>query len=179
GVDSWTNSRTTLFGRQLKEEVRRGYGCGLGFAAQGSMVPNAGSFCELDPEVKDRWGIPVLRFHWKWTDFELNQVRHQQQFIRELLESVGAKVKAPVDDPLKSINPGGSVIHEVGGAIMGSDPGVSVTDRWGCLWDAKNVFVADGATFASTADKNPTLTIMAMAWRTADFILEQMRKGDL
>ena len=179
GVDSWAGSSTTLFGKRLKEEVRKGYGCVLGFGAQGSMVPNAGSFCELDPEVKDRWGIPVLRFHWKWTDFELNQVRHQQRFIRELLESMGARVKPAVDDPLKSIKPGGSVIHEVGGAIMGPDARGSVTDRWGRTWDSKNVFVADGATFASTADKNPTLTIMALAWRTADFVLEQMRKGDL
>jgi hypothetical protein len=53
------------------------------------MVPNPGSFCELDPEVKDRWRIPVPRFHWQWTDFELNQVRHQQRFIRELLELGG------------------------------------------------------------------------------------------
>ena len=179
GIDGWVGAGTTLFGSRLKKEVRRVYGCLLGFGAQGSMVPNEGSFCELDPEIKDRWGIPVLRFHWQWTDFELNQVRHQQRFIRELLESIGARVKASEVDPLKSIRPGGSVIHEVGGAIMGVDSGSSVTDRWGRTWDVKNVFVADGATFASTADKNPTLTIMAMAWRIADHVVEELRKGDL
>jgi hypothetical protein len=64
------------------------------------MLPNDGCFAELDPEVKDQWGIPVLRFHWKWTDFELNQVKHQQQHIRELLEAMGGKVsKKPEADP--------------------------------------------------------------------------------
>ena len=92
GVDSLNAGGGTLFGAQLKEEARRYYGSSLGFGAQGTMLPNDGTFCELDPELKDQWGIPVLRFHWKWSDFELNQVRHQQKRIRELLESMGGKV---------------------------------------------------------------------------------------
>jgi choline dehydrogenase-like flavoprotein len=62
---------------------------------------------------------------------------------------------------------------------MGSDPKKSVTNAWGRTWDVKNLFIADGATFASNADKNPTLTILALAWRTGDHILEQLRSGDL
>ena len=75
------------------------------------MLPNDGTFCELDPELKDQWGVPVLRFHWKWTDFEYNQVRHQQQRIRELLEAAGGKVSSKADaDVFKTMKPGGSVI---------------------------------------------------------------------
>ena len=180
GIDSRSGSGTTLFGARLKEDARRLHGCQLGFGAQGTMLPNDGSFCELDPELKDQWGIPVLRFHWQWTDFEVNQVRHQQKHIRELLDAMGGKVKPFVEaDVLKSMKPGGSVIHEVGGAIMGADAAHSVTNQWSQTWDVKNVFIADGAPFASTADKNPTLTIMALAWRMADHLMDELKKGNI
>ncbi|WP_395737301.1 GMC oxidoreductase [Prosthecobacter sp.] len=180
GIESRLGHEGVLFGAKLKEEARRYYGCHLGFGAQGTMLPNDGSFCELDPELKDQWGIPVLRFHWKWTDFELSQVRHQQQHIRELLEAMGGKVSAKADsDPSKLIKKGGEVIHEVGGAIMGADRETSVTNQWSQTWDVKNLFMADGAPFASTADKNPTLTIMAFAWRMADHLMDEMKKGNI
>jgi choline dehydrogenase-like flavoprotein len=82
-------------------------------------------------------------------------------------------------DGAKAIAPGGSIIHEVGGAIMGSDPKSSVTNAWGQTWDIDNLIVADGGVFASNADKNPTLTIMALAWRASDHILERMRRKEL
>jgi choline dehydrogenase-like flavoprotein len=73
----------------------------------------------------------------------------------------------------------GKVIHEVGGTIMGADRQESVCNKWNQTWDCPNVFINDGGAFASNADKNPTLTIMALAWRASDYILEEMRKGDL
>jgi choline dehydrogenase-like flavoprotein len=180
GIESKLGHDGVLFGAKLKAEARRFYGSQLGFGAQGTMLPNDGSFCELDPELKDQWGIAVLRFHWKWTDFELNQVRHQQQHIRELLEAMGGKVSAKADaDVSKLIKRGGEVIHEVGGAIMGADRESSVTNQWSQTWDVKNLFMADGAPFASTADKNPTLTIMALAWRMADHLMDEMKKGNI
>jgi len=144
------------------------------------MIPNENSFCDLDPTVKDKWGLPVLRFHWKWSEHELRQVKHMQRTFADLIEAMGGKVSgAPSDDPLKAIRPGGNVKHEVGGAIMGLDPKKSVTTSWGRTWDVKNLFLSDGASFCSNADKNPTLTIMALAWRTADHALEEMQKGNL
>jgi len=138
GIDGFSGGGGVVFGRKLKEDARRYYGCSLGFGAQGTMLPNEGSFCELDPELKDQWGIPVPRFHWQWTDFERAQVRHQQAHIRELLEAMGGKVKPFVEaDVFKSMKPGGSVIHEVGGAIMGADAATSVTNQWSQTWDVK------------------------------------------
>ena len=168
------------FGRAFKEDARRYYGSTLGFDGRGEMIPNEDSFCELDPTVKDKWGIPVLRFHWKWSDHELRQVVHVQQTGKALIEAMGGKVRTPpVAHGGAAIRAGGNVKHEVGGAIMGADPKKSVTNPWGRAWDMKNLFFADGAPFCSNADKNPTLTIMALAWRTADHVLEEMQKGNL
>ena len=74
---------------------------------------------------------------------------------------------------------GGQGIHEVGGARMGNDPKTSVLNSNCRPWDCKNVFVADGAPFVSLADKNPTLTIMALAWRTSEHIADQVRRGEV
>jgi len=62
---------------------------------------------------------------------------------------------------------------------MGDKPSSSVTNSWGQTWDVKNLFLADGSTFVSNADKNPTLTIMALAWRAADRITAEMARGNL
>jgi len=176
GLDSLTGGS---YGRQFKEDARRYYGARIYFSGRGEMIPNDDSFCELDPVVKDRWGIPVLRFYWKWSDHELRQVAHMQQTFAALIEAMGGKANAPAKDPLSVIRPGGNVKHEVGGARMGSDPKKSVSTPWSRAWDVKNLFFADGAPFCGNADKNPTLTIMALAWRTADHVLEEMQRGNL
>jgi choline dehydrogenase-like flavoprotein len=174
-----TGGRTN-FGPRMKEDARRYYGSHIGFSGRGEMIPNKDSFCEIDPKVVDTWGIPVLRFNWKWSQHEIRQAAHMQRTFADWIEAMGGKnAKAPDPDGTKSIANGGFVIHEVGGAIMGSTAAGSVLNSSAQTWDVKNVFVADGAVFASNADKNPTLTIMALAWRTADLILDGMRKGDL
>jgi len=168
------------YGRAYKEDARRYYGSFIGYAGRGEMIPNEDSFCEIDPLVKDKWGIPVLRFHWKWSEHENRQAAHMQQTFADLISAMGGRVRgAPEKDGSKAIEPGGSIIHEVGGAIMGSTARNSVTNQWCQTWDVKNLFLTDGAPFCSNADKNPTLTIMALAWRSADYMLEEMRKGNL
>ena len=168
------------FGLRMKEEARRYYGSFVGFSGRGEMIPNDDSYCELDPKVVDKWGIPVLRFNWKWSEHEIRQVAHMQRTFADWVEAMGGvNRKRPDPDGSKAIERGGHVIHEVGGTIMGADPANSVTNSWSQTWDTKNVFVADGGVFASNADKNPTLTIMALAWRTADRILDEMRRGNV
>jgi choline dehydrogenase-like flavoprotein len=168
------------YGRKFKEDARRYYGSFVWFDGRGEMIPNEDSYCESDPEVKDRWGIPALRFHWKWSEHETRQAAHMQRTFGEIIEAMGGRTKDPVvTDGAKAIAPGGSIIHEVGGAIMGDDAAKSVTNRWGQAWDVPNLFITDGAVFASNADKNPTLTIMALAWRAADHILDRMNRREL
>ena len=171
---------STSYGLRLKEEARRYHGSYVSFTGRGEMIPNEDSYCEIDPGVTDKWGIPVLRFNWKWSDHETRQVAHMQRTFADWIAAMGCtSANRPGADGSKAIEPGGSIIHEVGGAIMGAKASASVTNSWSQTWDAKNVFVADGAVFASNADKNPTLTIMALAWRTADRILGELRRGNL
>jgi choline dehydrogenase-like flavoprotein len=170
----------TSYGTRLKREARRAYGSYVAFTGRGEMIPNKDSFCEIDPAVVDRWGIPVLRFNWKWSEHEIRQVAHMQSTFADWIAAMGSTRKdRPNPDGTKAIEPGGSIIHEVGGTIMGADASSSVTNSWSQTWDVKNIFVADGGVFASNADKNPTLTIMALAWRTADRIVDEMRRGNL
>lgn len=168
------------YGLRFKEDARRYYGSFVNFAGRGEMIPNENSYCEIDPTVKDTWGIPVLKFHWKWSDHELRQAVHMQQTFAAIIGAMGGRVIGAIKtDGAAAISPGGSIIHEVGGARMGSDRRASVANAWGQTWDVANLFISDGAVFASNADKNPTLTIMALAWRSADHILARMRRKEL
>jgi choline dehydrogenase-like flavoprotein len=169
-----------LYGSKLKEEARRYYGSFIGLACRGEMIPNEGSYTEIDPEVKDKWGIPVTRWHWKWSDHELNMAKHAQDTFTEMIEAMGGTVlENPKKAGAKSILQGGEIIHEVGGALMGADSAKSVCNQWNQTWDIPNLLLCDGSPFASNADKNPTLTIMALAWRAAEHLIEEARKGNL
>jgi len=167
------------YGRQFKEDARRYYGSFIGFAGRGEMIPNDDSFCDIDPAVQDKWGTPVLRFHWKWSDHETRQAAHMQRTFADIITAMGGKPGKPDPTGSAAIEAGGKIIHEVGGTIMGTDPKKSVTNQWCQTWDVKNLFVTDGGPFASNADKNPTLTIMALAWRASDYLMAEMKKGNL
>ena len=168
------------YGRKLKEDMRRYYGSFMHFVCRGEMIPNADSYCEIDPETKDRWGIPTLRFHFKWSEHELNMVRHFQQTTRELIDRMGGTINWGGDrSPEEAISKGGEIIHEVGTTRMGDDPGTSVTNQYGQAWDVPNLFITDGGVFASKAHKNPTLTIMALAWRSSDYLAGQLERKSL
>jgi choline dehydrogenase-like flavoprotein len=168
------------YGAKFKQDARRYYGSMVGFYARGEMIPNENCYCDLDPTVNDKWGIPVLRFHWKWSSREVNQAKHAEKTFAQIIEAMGGNVRTPRNArPGESLENPGQIIHEVGGAIIGDDPKKSVCNQWNQTWDVKNLFVTDGAPFASNADKNPTLTIMAMAWRACDHLMDEARKGNL
>jgi choline dehydrogenase-like flavoprotein len=144
------------------------------------MIPNDDCYCEIDPDRVDRWGIPVLRFHWRWSDHETRQAAHMQRTFKGIVEEMGGTVLSTVhEDGSEAIAPGGRIIHEVGGARMGDAPRTSVLNQYCQTWDVPNLFVTDGACFASNADKNPTLSIMAIAWRASEYIVDQLSTRSL
>jgi choline dehydrogenase-like flavoprotein len=169
------------YGASLKNDYRRYYGATVGFSGRGEMIPNDNCYCELDPRVTDRYGIPVLRFHWKWSDHEYNQSKHMQETFRALIAEMGGQVSDPMPTREQGygLATGGSIIHELGGACMGKDSATSVLNAHGQAHDVKNLFVADGAPFVSQADKNPTWTILALSMRTSAYIAEQRKQGAL
>jgi choline dehydrogenase-like flavoprotein len=169
------------YGADLKADYRHYYGTTIGFDGRGEMIPNDKSFCEIDPTKKDRFGIPVLKFHWEWTDYEHNQVKHMQETFRSLIAEMGGEVFSPMPgkDRGYGISNGGSIIHETGGVRMGEDPNKSAVNANCQAHECKNLFVADGGPFVTQADKNPTWTILALSWRTADGISRMMKEGAL
>jgi len=174
------NNSKVAFGKGLREEMRNQYGTSVHFAGRGEMIPNDDCYAELDPTVKDRFGIPVLRFHWKWSDYEIKQAAHMRQTFHQLIDNLGGTVTwGKGTDGKEAIMRGGEIIHEVGCARMGHDPKTSVVNKWGQTWDVDNIFILDGAVLPSNPDKNPTLTIMALAMRNATYIAEQAMKRNL
>ena len=168
------------YGKRYKEEARRYYGSTIGLAGRGEMIPNDNSYCEVDPDKKDAWGIPVLRFKFQWSEHEIKQAAHMHATFKEMIETMGGKViGTPQKDGNKAIYPGGGIIHEVGTTCMGADAKTTVLNPFCQAWDVKNLFVTDGGPFVSNADKNPTLSIMALAWRTCDYVMAEMKKGNI
>ena len=169
-----------VFGKALKADARRYYGSIVDFHARGEMIPNEQSRCELDPEKKDRWGVPVLRFHFKWSEHELRQVGHQQRTFAQIIEGMGGKVLGSPDlTGTKAITTGGSVNHEIGTTRMSAEAKDGVVNPWCQTWESPNVFVVDGGPFVSNPYKNPTLTILALAWRACDYAMAEMKKGNI
>jgi choline dehydrogenase-like flavoprotein len=167
--------RTRGFGPEFKKEVRRWQGTRVSLACHGEMLPSANKFVELDTEVKDKWGIPVLKIHHPVEAHDLAMYKYVRQTYEELFQAAKATDISLPDEPDK---PGHS-IHEMGTAHMGADAKTSVLNQFNQAWDVKNLFVTDAASFASGTHKNPTLTIMALSWRAAEYALAQMKKGNL
>ena len=168
------------YGQAFKDDCRRYYGSFMYFDGRGEMIPNEDCYCEINPDEVDQWGIPTLRFHWEWSEHELNQARHMQHTFRDIIEAMGGRVLSTVhDDGARAIARPGQIIHEVGGVIMGADATRSVLNEYCQSWEVDNLFVTDGGCFVSNADKNPTLSIMAIAWRASDYIVEQLGQGSI
>jgi choline dehydrogenase-like flavoprotein len=169
------------YGKALKDDYRRFYGATVGFSGRGEMIPNADSYCEIDPTVVDKWGIPVLRFHFKWSDYEINQAKHMQETFRAIITEMGGTPMGPMPSRERGygIAPGGRIIHELGVTRMGNDPSTSALNKNCQAHDCRNLFVADGGPFVTQPDKNCTWTILALAMRTSEFIAEQRKTGTI
>jgi len=163
------------FGKAFKSSVRKYYPALLSIGGFGEVLPRKENRVMLDPETKDAWGIPVLRFDYRFGDNELKMAKDMADSAEEMLKAAGAENIKIDREPLA---PGWS-IHEIGTARMGDDPKASVTDRYCRLHDVPNVYLADAAPFVSGGTQNTTWSILAMCWRTMDYLKERMRAGDV
>jgi len=176
-----TMNGTGGYGASLKKDYRKFYGTGVGMAGRGTAIARESNYCEIDPNVLDKFGIPVLRFHYKWAPEEIKQAKHMQETFQEIMHAMGAVITSGIPGPETNygLEAPGKIIHEVGTVRMGDDPKKSAVNRWCQAHDCKNLFVVDAAPFVQQGDKNATWTILALSMRTAEYILQQKKQLNL
>jgi choline dehydrogenase-like flavoprotein len=164
------------FGQAYKKAVREPRAV-IRLAGFGECLPYFDNKVEIDPSGQvDTYGIPILRIDMKWGENERAMVADMAVGGAELLEAAGAKNVEPYTVPDRIPGYG---IHELGVARMGNDPKKSVLNPHQQAHDVPNLFVMDGASFPSGACQNPTLTIMALAVRSSDYLLAELKRGSL
>ena len=168
------------YGASLKDDYRRFYGTQFGMSGRGVGMARIENYCEIDPNTVDKYGIPVLRFHYKWHNDEINQARHMQETFSRIIHEMGA-IQLSEHGPgnMWGLAAPGRIIHEVGTARMGDDAKKSVLNKWCQAHDCKNLFVVDGASHVQQSDKNATWTILALSMRTAEYIVEQRKMQNI
>ncbi|HEY8206921.1 MAG TPA: GMC family oxidoreductase [Myxococcaceae bacterium] len=172
--------------------LRRKHGMALGFmCAMGEALPHPDNRVTLDPDVKDRWGLPVPHLACRWVDNDLAVAKAGRAAAEEMIKASGGVMATLTDllhtplignfmkslDELSTCSPPGLFVHEVGGARMGISPKSSVVDPNCRCWDAPNVYVTDGACWVSSGWQNPTLTEMAITARASAHAVAALKEG--
>ena len=163
------------FGAEYKEELTKPGPWTMGLGGFGEVLPYYENRMYLDPNQKDKWGMPIVVF-----DAEIRENEHKMRVEMlsdaiEMLESAGLKHVKGHNDQYAL----GMAIHEMGTARMGHDPKTSVLNAHNQVHEAKNVFVTDGACMTSAACVNPSLTYMAMTARAANFAVDELKRKNL
>jgi choline dehydrogenase-like flavoprotein len=161
-----------LYGAALQKELTDVAGAGFGMTAMGEVLPRYENFVRINKDVKDEWGIPALHIRQRYTDNEREMVKDALNVAEELSHGAGFQILAKHDQMV----PPGESIHELGTCRMGSNPKTSVLNQYNQSHDVKNLFVVDGSSFVSGGSQNPTLTILALSMRSAEYMAEEMRK---
>jgi choline dehydrogenase-like flavoprotein len=161
------------FGSAFKKEVRRSYTSNFYLASICETVPRKDNYVQLDPEVKDVYGLPVPRIHFTWGVNE--SAMHRAMF--EAADEIAHAARATVAS--KTPGPPGWSLHNVGTARMGKDPKTSVLNGFCQAHEVPNLFVVDGSCYVSSGYVNPTLTMLAIGLRSSEYIIDQHKKGNL
>jgi choline dehydrogenase-like flavoprotein len=163
------------YGEKLDQKLDSYHGSGFSTNIMGEVLAHYENHVSIDKSVADAWGIPALHFETKYTDNEFNMARDAVDTAIAMAESAGFEVLTKNYEP----NPPGYSIHELGTCRMGDDPKTSVLNKWSQSHDIKNLFVVDGSGFVSAGWQNPTMTILALAMRSSEYLAEQMRQGNV
>jgi choline dehydrogenase-like flavoprotein len=163
-----------LRGRSFKQQVRYLQPAMLWMDGFAKVLARPENRVTVDPDRKDAYGIPILVVHFRFSDNDRAIWNDMKIKVQEILDT--AKVRAVFDT---SREPEGFASHEVGTAAMGNDPRTSVLNKFCQAHDVPNLCIVDGSCFVTFPEKNPTLTIMALATRTARYISQQMRKSEI
>ncbi len=176
GRSDWSRAVRELgIGAGFKDEMAQPGSWSIGATAFGEMLPSHENRVTIDPDRKDKWGMPVLSF-----DCEIGENEHLMR--KDMMSDMAESLEACGVKNVKTYDAGyypGQGIHEMGTARMGRDPSTSVLNGNNQVWDAPNVFVTDGACMTSAANQNPSLTYMALTARAADYAVGELKRGNL
>ena len=161
------------FGSELKQKVRRYYPSPVSFLLQAPALPSPKNFIDIDPDVKDIFGIPVARFHYEWGPNELLMLEHSKEVCSEIIRKAGGEVWGAGSEP----DPPGHSLHETGPCRFGSDPKKFVTGRWCNTHDVPNLFIADASVFPTPTDKTTTISILAFTIRSCEHMINCLKQG--
>lgn len=167
------------WGPAWKEELRRNWDSVVGINIQGESLPYDDQYMDLDPTYKDAWGLPLLRLTFDWHRNDYLLYRYVAERAGEIMRAMGP-TRMSVTEGLTpyDIAPYQST-HITGGAIMGDDPSRSVTNKYGQVWDTPNVFVTGATLYPQNPGMNPTGTLVALAYLTAEALNEDYEHGEL
>jgi len=162
------------FGSSFKREIKRRYPTPVSFGIQAPTLRSDTNYMDVDPEVKDPYGIPVARMHFEWDENVLKMWEHSKHICAEVLKASGGELEESGDAPEI---PGFS-LHETGTCRMGKDPKKFVTNRFGQTHDVPNLYVCDASVFLNCTDKTTTISILAFSLRTSEHLIESFRRGE-
>jgi choline dehydrogenase-like flavoprotein len=160
------------FGQSYKSEIKRRYPTPINFVVQAPSQRSDKNYVDIDPVKKDIYGIPQVRVHFEWDENALKMWEHSKHACRDIFKNAGAEYEGHGEPE----SPGWS-LHETGTCRMGNDPRQFVTNRFGQTHDVANLFVCDASTFLNCTDKTTTLSILAFALRTSEYVVEQFKNG--
>jgi choline dehydrogenase-like flavoprotein len=164
------------FGASFKREMKRRIPAWVEMHPFGEVLPYAHNRITIDKTRSDRYGVPLLRIDYQTGENERKMVEHMCDTVEELAQAAGIEL---VDYKRGETDTNGAAIHEHGTCRMGQDPRRSALNAFNQMHELKNLFVVDGSAFTTATEKNPTLTILALAWRATDYLAEEMRRGNL
>jgi choline dehydrogenase-like flavoprotein len=162
------------FGPAYKKRVRELQPAMFQVGAWGKVEHRAENRVTVDPEKVDKFGVPIPIVQFKWGENDLKLFRDMRESVMEVLDACGVETVVNRDE-----RPGGFASHEVGTCRMGKNSKTSVVNSYCQSHEIKNLFVVDGSCFTTFSEKNPTLTIAALAVRSARHIAEMRRRGEL
>jgi gluconate 2-dehydrogenase alpha chain len=164
---------TGRWGASYRDFLAKYYTRHAAMVAQTENLAYPDHMIDLDPNVRDAWGLPAPRMTYDWRrPNELARVEFMMKKMEEIGRAMGASLVWR-----GALSPGAPGAHHEGGTRMGSDPKNSVVNRYGQTWDIPNLFVVGSSTFPSMSGFNPTLTIQALAFMSADAIVNRYQKS--
>ena len=168
----WYFDQVDGFGHDFKREIKRRYPTPVSFYLQGPTQQSDKNFVDINPDIKDAFGIPAARLNFEWDQNTLLMWEHAKHSCEQLIRASGGEYLGAGKPDMP-----GTSLHETGTLRMGNDPKKFVTNRFGQTHDVPNLYVCDASVFPNCTDKTTTISILAFALRSTEHLIDQLKKA--